>query len=144
MRQQQFIFATKPDDPFVLGMRLWPTFVRYISQCLCSPHSLQRLAVCYLVLGWLFKRAWMMFQRRLFSLCNYFRTHSLATLHVGIVTLISIFVVRLSFNLHVCHPCPTVCGFKGDRRSLSVCGITISRMLLVTVYRFPGSQPSWT
>lgn len=66
MRQQQFIFATKADDLYVLGMRLLQTFVRYISQCLCSPHSLQRLAVCYLVLGWLFKRAWMMFQRRQF------------------------------------------------------------------------------
>jgi hypothetical protein len=85
MRQQQFIFATKADDPFVLGMRLWQMSVRYISQCLCSPHLLQRLAVCYLVLGWLFNRVWMMFQRRLFNLCNHFRTHSLATVHVGII-----------------------------------------------------------
>jgi hypothetical protein len=41
---------------FSLGTRLWGIFVRYTSQPLCSPHSLQRLAACYSALGWLFKR----------------------------------------------------------------------------------------
>jgi hypothetical protein len=49
-------YHDQADDPFVLGMRAWRTFARYISQCLCSPHSLQQLAVCYSVLGRLFKR----------------------------------------------------------------------------------------
>ena len=56
MRQQQFDIAMKADDRFVLGMRLWRMFVRYISQCPCSLHSLQRPVVCYLVLGWPSKR----------------------------------------------------------------------------------------
>jgi hypothetical protein len=143
MRQQQFIFATKADDPFVLGMRLWQMSVRYISQCLCSPHLLQRLAVCYLVLGWLFNRVWMMFQRRLFNLCNHFRTHSLATVHVGITYSLLDCLSIYMFLITVRQFSQKACGFKGDRRSLSVCGITISRILQYTGKIAPDSQRSW-
>lgn len=114
MRQQQFIFTTQPNDPFVLGMRLWRTFVRYISPCLCSPHSLQRLAVCYLVLGWLFKRVWVMFQRPV-KLCNYFRTHSLAMCIFGIITFSIRFPRKYMFVITVRQFSQKVCAFKGAR-----------------------------
>ena len=128
-------------------MRPWRTFVRYISQCLYSPHSLQRLAVCYLVLGWLLKRAWVMFQRRLlYNLCNYFRTHSLATVHVGIIcsqySLLDFLSIepKCMFVITVRQLSQTACAFivKGPEEA---CGMWNHHLRNTTVYwkrRFPA------
>jgi hypothetical protein len=105
MRQQQFIISLKADEPFVLEMRLWRTFVHYISQCLCSPHSLQRPVVCYLVLGWQFMRAST-------NLCNVILTHSLA-----VSTCQYSFQRRNAMHLSLFDS------------SLSACGVTTSGML---------------
>ena len=99
--------------------------VRYTSQPLCSPHSLQRLAACYSVLGLLFKRR--------FSDCYYLVTYAIVS-----DTFIGLQYHTFAFNPKACILPVFVSSPEGE----PFFRITYQRVVLLATRNYSKKAPT--